>query len=177
MSSPYARSSTSRATSFTSTGCSAASPFSQQGAQAIDHRAGPLVVPDDVVERRPQLLDVDWTAFQKVPRRLRIAQDRRQRLTQLVRQCARQLSEHGHPAQMRQLASVGVGFQLRSLPIGDIPDDAENLVAVAADDARFVEALGFIGPERVFHFLGFVDARTCKRLLRARRLPAEEARP
>ena len=45
----------SRTTSLTSTGWRGRFSFRQQRAQAIDHRAGAFVVPDDVVERRPQL--------------------------------------------------------------------------------------------------------------------------
>ena len=79
---------------------------------------------------------------------------------------------------MRQLTSVRVGFELRPLPIGDIPDDAEDLVAVTADDARFEEALGVVGPQRVFDFLGLVGrARAGKRLRERVRRPAEAARP
>ena len=57
---------------------------------------------------------------------------------------------------MRQLASLRGGLQLCALAIGDVPDDAEDLVAVAADDARLVEALVVVEPQRVFDLLGFV---------------------
>ena len=36
---------------------------------------------------------------------------------------------------MRQFPPLRVGLQLRALAVGDVPDDAEDLVAVAADDA------------------------------------------
>ena len=47
---------------------------------------------------------------------------------------------------MRQLAPVRVRFELGTLAVGDVPDDAENLIAVAADDVRLVDALGIVGP-------------------------------
>ena len=62
--------------------------------------------------------DVQRIAIQQVSSRLRVAADRRQRLAQLVRERAGELSEHGDPAQMRQFrlcASVSSSARLRSV--------------------------------------------------------------
>ena len=128
----------------------------QHGAEAIDHRAGSFVVPDDVVERRPQQLHVQWLTIEEAPRGLRVAEDGRQRLAQLVRERARQLAQHRDPAQVRQLAPLRAGFQLRAPPFGDVLDDAEDLVAVTADDACLVESFVVFGSEGVLDLLRLV---------------------
>ena len=90
---------------------------------------------------------VQRSTIQQVPRGLRVAEDGGQRLAQLVRERARKLAEHRDPAQVRQLPPLRAGFQLRAPPFGDVLDDAEDLVAVAADDARFEESLGVFGAD------------------------------
>ena len=50
---------------------------------------------------------------------------------------------------MRQFASVRIGFEFRAPPIGDVPDDGQHLAFVARDNARVVDALVGVGPERV----------------------------
>ena len=67
-----ARSTTSRTTSFMSTGWSAVAFLPQQGAQMIDDRAGPLVALDDVIERGSKLRDIQRITIQEVSSRLRV---------------------------------------------------------------------------------------------------------
>ena len=75
---------TPRATSPTSTGPYRRLPFAT--ARAIDDCARAFVVANDVVERFPQLLDVQRIAIEHTPRRLRVAENGCQGLTQLVRE-------------------------------------------------------------------------------------------
>ena len=93
---------TSRTTSLMLTGWCARRVFPQQRAQVVDDRAGPLVVLDDVVDGGPQLFEIQGVPGQKVPRGLRVAEHRRQRLTQFVRERTRELAEQRDPAQVRQ---------------------------------------------------------------------------
>ena len=147
---------TSRTTSLTSTGWNAVLFFSQQRAQPVDDGAGAPVVPDDVLERRAQLHLVQRLASEEMPGRLRVAAHGGERLTQLVRQRAGELSERRHAAQVRELAPLRVGVDLSALAIGDVLDDAQDLVAVTTDDARFVEAFGILRAHHVFELLGLV---------------------
>ena len=79
-------------------------------------------------------------------------------MTQLVGQRTRKFAERCHPAQVSQLPPLCISFQFCELPARDVPDDAENLVAVASDNARLVESLRAFGAKRVFDLLGFVRA-------------------
>ena len=86
-----------------------------------------------------------------------VAEDSGERLAQFVRERTGEFADRRDPAQMRQLTSLGGCLELGALAIGDVPDDAEDLVAVTADDARLVEALAVVvGPHGVFDLLGFV---------------------
>ena len=78
----------------------------QQRAQTMDHLGGALILGDDVPENGAQLFDVGRPAVQEVACRLGVAQDRRQRLPQLVRQRAGQLAEDGDTRQVRQFAAL-----------------------------------------------------------------------
>ena len=103
---------------------------------------------------------VQRLAIQEMPGGLRVAAHGGERLTQLVRQCAGELSERRHAAQVRELAPLRVGVDLIALAIGDVLDDAQDLVAVATDDARLVEAFGILRAHHVFELFGLVRRAT-----------------
>ena len=77
-------------------------------------------------------------------------------MAQLVSDGARQLAQRRYATEVRELAALDMGIHFRALAVADVPDDAENLVGVTADDARFVEVLRLIGLERVLELLRLV---------------------
>ena len=82
MSSPCANSSTSRATSLTSTGCSTEPPF-LSNARSRSMTAPARLSPDDVVERHSQPA-VERLSIEQIARRLRIDEDCREWLAQFM---------------------------------------------------------------------------------------------
>ena len=90
-------------------------------------------------------------------RRLRVDEDGRQRLAQLVRERARQLAEHStrfRCASSWRCAAASSSARLRSVMSRTM---LRTLVAVAADDARLVEAFGVVRLQSVLDLLGLVD--------------------
>lgn len=112
------------------------------------------VLESDVVERVLELGYVDRYAIEEPLSRLCVAEHCRERLAQLVRKRARELPEHGDAAQTRELETLRARFALRAFSIRNVPHDAEDLVAIATDDACLVETLGVIGTQCVLDFLG-----------------------
>src|SRR6185436_15086551 len=69
--------------------------LAQQRAQPIDHSRSTFVVFDDVVECQLQLAVVQRLPVEQLSRGLRIEKHGRERLAQLVRECAGQLAQRG----------------------------------------------------------------------------------
>ena len=91
---------------------------------------------------------------------------RGERLAQLVCERAGQLSEHRDTTEVGQLAPLDAGIDLGLLPIADVPDDGEDLVTVAADDARFVVPLALNWSETELQLLGLArQTRSVRRVL------------
>jgi hypothetical protein len=96
------------------------SALPEERAPPSDDRAGSPIVVDDVVQDVPNLRQIDGLSGQKPLRCLRVAQDRRQRLAQLVGQCARQLPERGHAGQVREQLPLLLSLQLSLLALGEV---------------------------------------------------------
>ena len=73
---------------------------------ASDHLARSLVIADDVVETRSQLLEIRLRARQQALRRLRVDEDAGQRLAQLVRERRGELAHAGDAVEMSNLTQV-----------------------------------------------------------------------
>ncbi len=83
----------------------------QEVTQATNHLAGADVIGDDVFEDVSNVLKVYGFLGEQAFRRLRVAENGRERLIQLVRKGARELAEHGHSSQMRHLLAALQGFR------------------------------------------------------------------
>ncbi len=88
----------------------------QQAAQAIDHGPRPLVIFPDVGDDLANFREVRLLLLEIKFRRLRIAQDRAERLVQFVGQRSGQLAEHRHPPRVRQFLPQLAHFALRAPP-------------------------------------------------------------
>ena len=84
----------------------------EQRAKTTDDLRGPLVRRHDVVKNRVDLAEVDRLAFDEMPRRFGVARDGGERLVELVRKRARELSERGNAREVRQLAPLLVDLEL-----------------------------------------------------------------
>ena len=69
----------------------------QHGSKPLNHRSGAMVALHDIREDFRELVDPRRAVREKPLRRLRIAQDGRQRLVQLVRERSGQLAQHRDP--------------------------------------------------------------------------------
>ncbi len=105
--------------------------FLDQRAHAPDDFAGSVVILDDVVENFTNFFDIYCFIGQEALGGLRVAQDSRKRLIQLVRERSRQLS-HGRDAHhMRELIAVAPQFGFGALALGHVQYDPHPaLVAI-----------------------------------------------
>ena len=84
----------------------------EQRAQPVDHRAGSFLVLDDVADDLRDLHEIHGLGREQTLRRLGVAQDRRQRLAQVVRERRGELSNGRDPADVRQLLSQPLRFEV-----------------------------------------------------------------
>ena len=84
----------------------------EQGAHALDDPARPLVVGADVGENGADLVEIRRGLLQVHLRRLGVAQNRRERLIDLVRQPRREVAHHRDPPRVRDLLSQRQPFLL-----------------------------------------------------------------
>ena len=75
----------------------------EQRTHPVDNGARTLVVLDDVGKNRANLVEVRRCTLHEQLRRLGIAQDRAERLIDLVRQCGGELAHHRDAADVRDL--------------------------------------------------------------------------
>ena len=101
--------------------------FLQQAAEPMDDFAGAVVLADDVVEDFHHLFDVRRVAGEKDPCGFCVRQDRRKRLSEFVRNSARQLAEHRHPRQVRDLLALLRQLAFGGLQFGDVGKSAADL--------------------------------------------------
>ena len=73
-----------------------------------------------------------------------------------VRQRPGKLADRGNAVQVGQFAPMDVGLELGLPLFGDVADDAQNLITVAANDAGLEEALLTGIPQRVLDLLHHV---------------------
>jgi hypothetical protein len=78
----------------------------------VNDVTGPLVVRHDVVQDLAHLLEIHDGGREEALSRLRVAEDRRQRLVQLMGQRRGELPEGGHPADVGQLLSEPLRLEL-----------------------------------------------------------------
>ncbi len=98
----------------------------QHGAQPRDDRAGPLVARDDVGEDLRDLIELRRVAGKKPLGRLCIAENRRQRLVQLVRKRAGQLAQHRYAREVRHLVALAGRFALAALALADVDHGGDH---------------------------------------------------
>ena len=96
-----------------STGSREISPRCEHRPQPLDHLGGAHVVGDDVAHHGADLAQVGVGLGEQLQRRFRVAEDRGQRLAQLMRERARQLAEHGGAAEMNELLLLRAFLGLR----------------------------------------------------------------
>jgi hypothetical protein len=92
----------------------------------MDDIPGPLVVAHDVVEDGLHLAVVGPWVGQKAPCGLGVAQDRRQRLVQLVGEGGHQLAGNIDTRQTLELVAGTFQLALAGEPVGDVLADAEQ---------------------------------------------------
>ena len=94
----------------------------EQRPHPVDNGARTPVVLDDVGKDRPNLVEVRRCTLQEQLRRLGIAQDRAERLIDLVCQCGRKLAHHRHAADVRDLLpqELRLPFRLVALDLGPL---------------------------------------------------------
>ena len=130
----------------------------QERPQAPHHFGGALVVRHDVGQRGTQLGEVGHRRGDQARRGLRVGHDGGERLVDFVRERSGQRRQRRDAADVRELVAELPRLLFRPAPLGDVPHDGEDLVDIAADDARFEEADVAAGRERVFERGGVVGA-------------------
>ena len=130
----------------------------QERAQAPHHLGGALVVRHDVGECGAQLREVGHGRGDQARGGLCVGHDGRERLVDFVRQGPGQRRQRRHAPDVRELVAQLPRLLLRPAPLGDVAHDGEDLVDVAADDARFEEADFARDRERVLERGGVVGA-------------------
>ena len=106
-------------------------------AQAPDDLAGAPVRARDVFEDLVDLMQVDGLPSEHAAGGLGVAQNRGQRLAQLVGQRTGELAEDRDAAQMRQELALLLRLTLGALALGDVPD--------RRDEARVTAHLDGLG--------------------------------
>ncbi len=94
--------------------------LAQQRAQPLDHLRGAFVVLHDVLQDFAELVLVGAALLQHAERRLGVAEDRSQRLLELVGKRARELAEHRGARQVRELLALVARIRLGALARGDV---------------------------------------------------------
>ena len=84
----------------------------EQRAQPPDHLARALVGGDDVLQDLREDLRLGGLVGEEVLRRLRVAEDRGERLVQLVGDAAGELAQHRHARKMRELQALLARLEL-----------------------------------------------------------------
>jgi len=102
----------------------------QQRAHAADHVPGATVVIDDIGQDIFQFVGVERILHENPLCRLGIAQDRHQRLVELVRKRPRKLPDHGDPGQVRQLVALLRGLERRRLEACEVGDSNQVVAFV-----------------------------------------------
>src|SRR5512138_430684 len=113
---------------------SVASP--QHLAQAPDELAGALVARNDVIDNRAHFLEIHGLLREVVLRRLRVAQDRRERLIELVRECCGELTQLFDARKMDELFLATLPLVLRTLVLSDLENGSAGVQYLAACVAR-----------------------------------------
>jgi len=127
-----------------------------------DHLSGAPIVGGDVPQDVLQLLGVEAAGGEEPLRRLRVAQDRRERLIDLVGQSAGELAEHRDPAEVRQLLALLVRLALGPPLLGDVADESDHAaLAAQLDDLRGEQDVPDLSRLRAH-----VDGEIAQRLLR-----------
>jgi hypothetical protein len=106
----------------------------EQFPHAVDHLARPAIVPDDVVDTRSQLLEIRLRARQEPVRRLRVGENRRQRLAQLVRERRGQLTHAGDPVEMGELSQQALRGRLGLLAATTLKEQRNDQCRLHADE-------------------------------------------
>ena len=94
-------------------GCVLRVALAQQGPQALDDLRGAFIVLHDILQDFDELSRACRTLLQHAERRLGVAEDRGERLFELVRERARQLTEHRGARQVRELLTLIARSPLR----------------------------------------------------------------
>ena len=100
--------------------------LAQQSAQAADDLAGAVVLLHDVVQHFAQLGEIGLRHRQHAAARLGVGEDRGERLIDLMRDRARKLAQERDPHQMRELATLLLDLDLRTLERRDVGKDAAD---------------------------------------------------
>ena len=99
-------------------------PALVQRAEPTDDLSRTIVFRHDVVADRAQFVEIDIVTPQHLPRRFGVAQNRCERLVQLVRDRCRQLAEQRDARHVPQRRAVLLGFQFGDLALRDVDRNA-----------------------------------------------------
>ena len=102
-----------------------------QRAEAANDLGCPIVLGHDIVADLPQLGEIDAVPAQHFSGRFGIAEDRRERLVQLVGDRGGKLSQHRYAGHVPQRGAVFHRSQFGQLALGDVDRDTEHVLAVA----------------------------------------------
>ena len=98
----------------------------EQLAVALNHVVGALAGIDDIQEGRPHFRHIRRAAGEPPQARPRVRDDRRQRLTDFVRDRSRKLAERGQPRHAGEVSLGVVQRMLGHLPLGDVRAGADH---------------------------------------------------
>ncbi len=101
-------------------GCVLRVALAQQRPQPLNDLRGAFIVLDDVLEDFDELGRARGSFLQHAQRRLGVAEDRRERLFELMRKRARQLAENRGARQVRELLTLIARVRLGAFARGDI---------------------------------------------------------
>ena len=100
--------------------------FPEQRTEAVDNVPRPPVVVNDVLEDLAQLGYVQRAVAEQMLRRPGVGEDRGERLVQLVREGAGQLTQHRHAAEVRHLVPLLLRFGFGAHSRGDVPHEGDE---------------------------------------------------
>ena len=98
--------------------------------QTLDHRGRAAIALHDVVDDVRDLVEPRRRLREETLRRLCVAQDRRQRLVELVRERSRQRAQHANPRKMRHLVALARRRLLEAPPLRHVDDGREHETAL-----------------------------------------------